>query len=89
MAEEAAKSDAVVENNKVADDDESRQEQEKLVRDIEALRMKYNLGVNKKPETSKEFKFWKTQPVPKLGKLGVEHYAGTLPDSKGGIVHLS
>lgn len=74
MAEEAAKSDAVVENkvvvenNKPVDaDDESRQK-EQLVRDMEALRMKYNLGLNKKPETSKEFKFWKTQPVPKLGK---------------------
>ena len=80
MAEEAAKSDAPVENHKLAVDDEtSRQEQEKLVRDIEALRMKYNLGV-KKPETSKEFKFWKTQPVPKLGNVSDQRYAGSACD---------
>lgn len=67
MAEEAAKKDAVVENNKLVDDEGSITK-EQLVRDMEALRMKY-LSVNKKQETSKEFKFWKTQPVPKLGMI--------------------
>ena len=67
MAEEAVKNDVVIENNKVAEDEESRQSKEQLVRDMEALRMKY-LSANKKQETSKEFKFWKTQPVPKLGE---------------------
>lgn len=40
---------------------------DQLYKEMEALSMKYNLGLHKnRQEKTKEFKFWKTQPVPQL-----------------------
>lgn len=70
MAEEA--SHPVVENNESMKkiDEEELKKADQLVKEMEALSMKYSL-LQKKQDTNKEFKFWKTQPVPKLGKSTV------------------
>lgn len=67
MAEQVT--NPVVENNenvsKINEDELKKANQ--LVKEMEALSMKYNL-LQKKQDLSanKEYKFWKTQPVPKL-----------------------
>lgn len=69
MAEETVNK-IVDENSKKTIDEEELRKTEQLVKDVEALNlMKYNLGLTKKPDMHKEYKFWKTQPVPKFGEF--------------------
>lgn len=50
-------------------DAEELKRADQLVKEMEALSMKYNLMQKKQdPTDGKEFKFWKTQPVPKIGE---------------------
>jgi len=67
MADEMNPMKPVVESSTKKIDDEELKKADQLVKEMEALSMRYNL-LQKKQDASinKEFKFWKTQPVPKL-----------------------